>query len=336
MLRKLIWLFLPFATAVAVHYECLPYPVKSMCRIEYMSYHPGDQISFPAGYQRYHINLPKSMRKAISNVTIFDQQLYEAMHRPTGVEMISAGLKELSLPTELLLGDFNDNHIDTVNTTSGENFHITYLDLSFNSIRNMEFVSPLVNLEILHLGHNFIEVIPDSALSTLTKLKYLYLQHNHYITLIPWGHIPRSIIHLDFYGDNIIEVVLTNISFPSLEYLNVRNNALTTFKVIELLRAAPNLKEAHLHNSDIDEELMRKIYAELTENNVSFKTLYESCESDEDGIWRHMVYGSCTKWHQEVLPMEFPLRSVLLLVVVVGTVIAFVCIVLLVFKHMNR
>ncbi|KXJ73701.1 hypothetical protein RP20_CCG015228 [Aedes albopictus] len=324
--------FLPIATAIAFHYECAPYSVRSVCRIEYISYQPGDQISFPAGYQHYYIK-QKSMRVSSFNVTIFDQQLYEAMHRPTGIEMTSTRLEELILPTELLLGDFSSNHIETVNTTNGENFLITYLDLSSNMIRNVDFVSPLVNLEVLHLGHNSIEAIPGSALSTLTKLKYLYLQSNYYITSIPWSDIPRSIIHLDFDRDGLTEVVFTNIGLPSLEYLNIRHNELLTINITELLRAIPNLKEAHLYNSGLGEEQMRKIYADLTANNISFTNPFDRCQDDEQ---YSMTYGDCIK-RQEADPfLTSRLRGVLLSLVVVATALVFVCMVLLVFKHMNR
>ncbi|XP_029717564.2 leucine-rich repeat transmembrane neuronal protein 3-like [Aedes albopictus] len=328
-----IWFFLPIATTVAVHYECLPYPVRSVCKIEHISYHPGDQISFPAGYQQYHIRLPKSMRKTSSRVTHFDHQLYEAMHRPTSIEMIRVGLKELSLPTKLLLGDFSNNEIDSVNTTNEDNFHITYLDLSSNKLRNMNFVSALVNLEILHLGFNLIKVIPNSVLSTLTKLKYFYLQHNYFISSIPWNDIPRSTIHLDFNTNNLTEVVLTNISLPSLEYLNIRHNTLLKFNVTELLRAAPNLKEAYLLNSDLGEIQMRKIYAELTANNVTFKSPFKECEYDEES---DMPYEACMTSYQKDSSSKISLQTVLLYLVLVGNVVVFMCIVLLVFKLINR
>lgn len=327
-----IWFLFSIATAIALHYECAPYAVRSVCRIEYISYQPGEQISFPAGYQHYYIK-QKSMRVSSFNVTIFDQQLYEAMHRPTGIEMTSTRLKELILPTELLLGDFDNNHIDTVNTTSGENFLITYLDLSSNFIKNVDFVSLLVNLEVLHLGHNSIETIPGSALSTLTKLKYLYLQSNYYITSIPWSDIPRSIIHLNFARVGLTEVVFTNISLPSLEYLNIRHNELSTINVTELLRAVPNLKEAHLHNNGLEEEQMLKIYADLTANNISFTNPFDGCQDDEE---YSMTYGDCIP-RQEADPfLTSRLRGVLLSLVALATALVFVCIVLLVFKHMNR
>lgn len=121
------------------------------------------------------------MKKSSSSVSIFDHQLYEAMHRPTSIEMNSVRMNTLNLVPELLLGDFSENHIDSVDTTNEESFHITYLDLSDNVLEGMNFVSALINLEILHLGDNYIKVIPDSALSTLTKLKYLHLQQNHFI-----------------------------------------------------------------------------------------------------------------------------------------------------------
>ena len=54
---------------------------------------------------------------------------------------------------------------------------LVYLDLSFNRIQKLENFSPLSELEILILSHNFIKEI-YRALFPLKKLQHLDLSHN--------------------------------------------------------------------------------------------------------------------------------------------------------------
>ena len=54
---------------------------------------------------------------------------------------------------------------------------LVYLDLSFNRIQKLEYLSPLTELEILILSHNFLRDIYRS-LFPLKKLQHLDLSHN--------------------------------------------------------------------------------------------------------------------------------------------------------------
>nr|XP_029733171.1 leucine-rich repeat transmembrane protein FLRT3-like [Aedes albopictus] len=292
-----IWLLVLIAAAVATQYECLSYPVRSTCRIEYISYHPGDQIAFPSGYQQYQIKAPSSFRKAKSKVVMFDSGLYEAMHRPSSIEMTSTSLEELTLPAELLLGDFSDNHLITVHTQQEENYQITYLDLSSNMLHHVHFVSRLVNLETLHLEKNAITHVSDSALRSLPKLKYLYLQRNA-VVRIPWSSIPRSLIHLDCETNRVERVEFSNVSLPSLQYLNLQYNVFPSVNVTDLIRTAPNLEEANLYNGHIDIGEMREIMTELTANNVCYVDIHSWCTIDQE---YDVSSGMCVQQPEELL-----------------------------------
>lgn len=303
-----------------------------MCRIEHISYHPGDQISFPTGYQQYHIKVSSSLKKSNPKVSVFDDKLYQAMHKPTSIEMINTQLEELMLPAELLLGDFSDNNLASVNALNGVTYRITYLDLSFNRLHHMDFVGHLINLEILHLERNAIEYVPGAQLNKLTQLKYLYLQYNS-ITSIPWSDIPHSMIHLDCYINLIIETNFTDIDLPFLEYLNLQYNELSEINVTQLLRAASNLKEAHLYNNQMDRIQMRKIMTELTSNNVSFADIYNWCAPDEE---YDLELEICIQRRQEASFVNKPIREILLSIVVIASATLFVYILLRVYKHMQR
>ncbi|XP_029733177.2 leucine-rich repeat transmembrane neuronal protein 4 [Aedes albopictus] len=323
--------FLQILTAIAVQYECLPYPVDSVCRIERISYQSGDQISFPTGYQQYHIKVSRSLKARSSKVTVFNDKLYEAMHKPTSIEMTNTEMDELMLPAELLVGDFSDNNLASVDALQEETYQITYLDVSFNRLHHMDFVGRLVNLEILHLERNAIGHVPGSQLSLLTKLKYLYLQFNS-ITWIPWSDIPRSMIHLDCYLNSVTDANFTDIDLPFLEYLNLQYNELSAINVTELLRTAPNLKEVHLYNNQIDRIQLRKIMTELTSNNISFVDLHNWCTADEEFNWD---FDTCIQRQEESL-VKIPIRQILLSITAVGSAALFVYILVLVYRHMQR
>ncbi|XP_062565361.1 uncharacterized protein LOC134227723 [Armigeres subalbatus] len=314
-------------TARAVHYECLPYPGTSVCKIDFISYHPGDQISFPTGFQHYQFSSPRSIKKdASSYVATFDEELYEAMHRPSSIEMRNIGLNRLTLPSGLLLGDFAENGLASINVSHGRNYQIAYLDLEINNLKDIDFLSSLVNLEVLHLGRNYIESIPRSAITPLKKLKYLYLQFN-FIETIPWNDLAPSLIHLDCYSGEIRSVVFINISLPSLEYLNLQHNELSEINVTELLRAAPNLKEVHLENVEIHITRMLEIHAELELNNISYVDPFrhDTCPISDKKCFQ-----------DEENPSISTGKALLLSTVVVLTAGLFMYITVVVFKQMHR
>ncbi|XP_021704455.1 leucine-rich repeat-containing protein 23-like [Aedes aegypti] len=293
MQLKLIWFQLLFANAFAVHYQCLPYPMASVCIVEYISYRPGDVITFPTGYQQYQVKESRSKRETVSRVTAFDEVLYKAMHQPSIIEMASVHMEKLVLPPTLLLGDFAYNDIHSVNVSHAQTYQVSSLDFRDSKLTNIDFVASLVNLEMLHLERNKIRTIPGSILRLLTKLKHLYLQGNSFET-IPWTDLPCGLIHLDSFWSSVKSVDFSNVSLPSLEYLNIRDNQLTAINVTALLLAAPKLKEVYLYNRQIDEFRMDAIKAELTSNNISYveNYVYPECFHDDN---HEYVNGKCVK-----------------------------------------
>ncbi|XP_062563642.1 uncharacterized protein LOC134226705 [Armigeres subalbatus] len=330
MLRALTWFSL-IAITIGIQYECSPYPVTSMCIIEYMSYTPGDRITFPAGYQHYRIKPPRSFKKITSNVTTFDQDLYEAMHWPSSVEMTHTAMNKLILPPKLMLGNFAENRIATVNVSSGEDYQITYLDLKFNRLDNIDFVSDLVNLEMLHLEHNFLKNLPSSVFIRLTKLKYLYLTYT-YLKAIPWDALPGNLIHFDCGYCNVESADFSNVHLQSLNYLNLQNNALTTINVTALLRAAPNLKEAYLDNTLMGKVRMENIMAELAANNISsvdFNRWWRMCDGENE---YEDNFGNCVREQAQISIGQ----SVALTAMVIVIAVLFLYIIVIVFRHMNK
>ncbi|XP_065083446.1 uncharacterized protein LOC135705603 [Ochlerotatus camptorhynchus] len=331
MVQTLIWLSVLLAATSATQYECLPYPEKSTCIIDFIYYLGGEPITFPTGYDHYRIT-SRSEKQITSNVTIFDETLYEAMHRPSRIEMANTNMQSLTLPPELQLGNFAANKLSSVTTEAGRHYQISYLDLESNNLKDIAFINRLVNLEVLHLDLNQISSIPGSAVAPLTKLKYLYLQFNPF-TSIPWTDLPRTLIHLDCYYCHVESAEFTNVSLPSLEYLGLQHNAFTTINVTDLLRVAPRLKEAHLQNNVMTEHERDRINAKLTSNNISF--VYSSplftnyCYYDD----YEFKDGTCVR--RQLASMGTGM-TILLSGVVIGMAATFVYIVVLTFRHMNR
>ncbi|EAT35083.1 AAEL012724-PA [Aedes aegypti] len=293
---------------------------------------PGDLVTFPTNYQEYHFKSAHSMTEFESLVTYFDDALYQAMHQPLRIEMERVFMEELTLPPALLLGNFASNIIHSVNVSSDQNYRIAYLDLESNRLRNIEFVSKLVKLEILHLERNMIGSIPGSVLSSLTELKHLYLQRN-FIATIPWNELPRGLIHLDCFANFVDVVEFTNVSLPSLEYLNLRYNKLSAINVTALLLVAPKLKDVYLFNDRVNESRMDEIKAELAENNISFVEKYEYWHLCFQNSNLKYVDGRCLRY--EELPITTG-KAVLLSCVTIGVAVLFAYILLLFYRHMNR
>nr|XP_029733176.1 uncharacterized protein LOC109426104 isoform X1 [Aedes albopictus] len=333
MLLRIVWFQLLAITLASTYdHQCLPYPIDSVCILDHIFYRPGDLVTFPTGYQEYHIQQPRSLKESGSKVTIFDEALYEAMHQPSRVEMEIVQMKGLTLPPTLLLGNFANNLVSSVSVSSGKNYRITYLDLESNSLTDIGFVSSLVNLEMLHLGSNNIRSIPGSALRPLTKLSYLYLSGNHFTT-IPWKDLPCTLIHLDSYLGVVETVDFTNVNFPSLEYLNLRHNEFSAINVTALVQTAPNLKDVYLYNAKIDQFRLKDIKVELTAKNVTFVEVYEDYSRCFYGDRHEFVDGKC------VLLAHLPVgtgKAVALSLVVLGVATLIVYLAYLVFRHMNR
>nr|XP_019549082.2 uncharacterized protein LOC109419298 isoform X2 [Aedes albopictus] len=145
MLLRIVWFQLLAITLASTYdHQCLPYPIDSVCILDYIFYRPGDLVTFPTGYQEYHIQQPRSLKESGSKVIILDEALYEAMHQPSRVEMEIVQMEGLTLPPTLLLGNFANNLVRSVSISSGKYYRITYLDLESNSLTDIGFVSSLV------------------------------------------------------------------------------------------------------------------------------------------------------------------------------------------------
>ena len=147
-----------------------------------------------------------------------------------------------SLPglTSLTLSDCG------LSTTAGlENAqNVTYLDLSSNSIRNLDPLASMLSLQEVHLQHNAL--INLSALSGLTGLRKLDVSYNSLPSIASLAACV-SLDWLDVSNNSLADLgAIDNLS--ALTHLSVANNALTD---VSLLAACTGLTELSIANNDI-------------------------------------------------------------------------------------
>jgi Leucine-rich repeat (LRR) protein len=91
-----------------------------------------------------------------------------------------------------------------------------------------EILRSLKGIEELSLAYNIIREIPEGTFRDLSSLKILNLYGNKIAGIDPntFAGTEANLEYLDL-GFNIISEVVTDISFPSLKYLNLAKNKLT-------------------------------------------------------------------------------------------------------------
>ena len=125
--------------------------------------------------------------------------------------------------------------------------NLTYLDLSNNTIRNLDPLSTLVNLQTLNLGHN--AVVTLNALSGLVNLESLNICYNVISSITPIATCHNL---TDLTANNNQLVNLDGIeNLTSLKVLNVSKNALTNVSVLGSCTALTELNIGNNSSTDI-------------------------------------------------------------------------------------
>ena len=116
----------------------------------------------------------------------------------------------------------NDCSLSTISDLEGANA-LTYLDLSNNTVRNLEALSAMSNLQELNLEHNAVTAL--DSLASLSRLETLNLNYNAVTDLSPL----TSCVQLSWLevGNNQLTSVSPAANLPSLTHLGVDSNELT-------------------------------------------------------------------------------------------------------------
>ena len=121
---------------------------------------------------------------------------------------------------------------------------VTYLDLSSNSIRNIDPLASMIHLKEIHLQNNALTGL--TALSGLTELEKLDVSYNSLTSVSSIA----SCVKLSWLsaGNNSLTALTAVNNLPALTYLAVPNNSLTD---VSILSACTGLKELSIASNSL-------------------------------------------------------------------------------------
>lgn len=121
---------------------------------------------------------------------------------------------------------------------------LTYLNLSNNTIRNLEPLAYLMKLQEIDLQHNALTSL--TSLSGLTELQKLNVSYNSLTSVAPIATCTK-LIRLEATNNAIASLSGID-NLPKLEYLSVNHNDLTDISAVS---SRTTLKELHIANNEI-------------------------------------------------------------------------------------
>ena len=131
--------------------------------------------------------------------------------------------------------------------------YLTYLDVSSNTIRNLDVLAPMTMLREINLNHNAVTDL--SALGSLGGLETLKVSYNSLVNLEPIGGCLRlTYIEADHNQLNTLRGLHT---LPNLQDLSVEHNVLTNINRLESCTELVNLSFAN--NQVVDLSPLRKL-----------------------------------------------------------------------------
>ena len=125
---------------------------------------------------------------------------------------------------------------------------LEYLDLSYNSIRNVSPIGSLPVLNALYLAHNALTDVTD--LSGLSSLETLDVSYNSLTTISPLTN-NTALKNLNA-SNNLIETLGSLNNLPNLEKLNLSHNSLTN---VSVLGKCENLVDVDISNNSLKDIL---------------------------------------------------------------------------------
>jgi len=165
------------------------------------------------------------------------------IHTMQGLEDLPGGSLELL--------ELYDNQVQALVLTPNFAPSLQVLDMSYNSIREMDPVATCPNLRELYLANNKIKVI--SGLSGLKQLQKLDLGANRIRVMPPEELAGLTQLKELWLGKNKIETMAGLQTLTQLRRLDLQSNRLTELPGAEFAVIAPNLEELYLAHNGLTE-----------------------------------------------------------------------------------
>ena len=184
----------------------------------------------------------------------------------SGTRFPAADLKYLATFQDLEKLNLSNCGLSTIADLAGAK-KLTYLDLSSNTLRNLEPLSTMENLQELYLQHNAVTSLEiPGALSNLTKLDVSY---NSVSDISPLGAC-EALSWLNA-GNNVITKLESIEAFSALTHLYLDNNKLTNVVVLSKLTG---LQELDISNNSLEYINELSALTALVNLNCSYNNLY--------------------------------------------------------------
>ena len=156
-------------------------------------------------------------------------------------------------------------YLSTITNLSGAT-NLTYLDLSHNSIRNLDALSSMHQLEYLNLSHN--AAVSMEAISNLTNLKTLDISYNSLVTTAPVANLV-NLTYLDLSANDLMKLEgiepLTQLTHFGASYNNLIDiNILKDCTQLQHLEVSNNT----LLNIDVVAGFTKLEYLDFSYNEV--------------------------------------------------------------------
>jgi Leucine-rich repeat (LRR) protein len=146
--------------------------------------------------------------------------------------------------------------------------NLTYLDLSNNTIRNIDALMSMTELQELYMAHNALTDL--TSLTSLKKLVKLDVSYNSIKSLLPLYNV-TGLQELNISNNLILEI--TNIDkLSALKKLDISNNQLVDAST---LATCTSLEELNISNNQLTNVTMLSSLMKLTSLNFSHNQVTE-------------------------------------------------------------
>ncbi|CAH1156142.1 unnamed protein product [Phaedon cochleariae] len=165
--------------------------------------------------------------------------------------------------------DLCNSTIETIDKQAFERLHTHTLNLSFNSIDELEFLRSIGDIHVLDLSHNALKTIPSGTFFNLNNMKSLDLSYN-LIDVIGENSFHHNKVEIIFVNNNKLESIETGTfkDIPNLREVYLQKNPISIIEA-NAFEYLPNLRLIQLGNTEIS-----VIQPHAFTNLQSLRTLY--------------------------------------------------------------